>query len=46
MSKLTEPDLIEHCKIWKIEKGAKMLVDLVIAGDNLLSRSVKKFSNI
>lgn len=33
--------MIDHCRIWKIDKGAKKLIQLAIEGDKFLARESK-----
>jgi hypothetical protein len=48
MDELTCPALVEHCRIWKVDKGARKLIQLAIEGDKFMTKEYKNFkkSNI
>lgn len=39
MYQVTDPDIVEHCKIWKAEKGVRTLVDLALDGNRMLTNA-------
>lgn len=45
MDELTCPTLIEHCRIWKAEKGARKLIQLAIEGDKFMAKESKMLRN-
>jgi hypothetical protein len=38
MDLLINPLMVDHCRIWKMDKGAKKLIELAIEGDKFLAR--------
>lgn len=45
MDLLTEPDLLDHCRIWKHQKGAKKLIELAIESDRFINKEAKSMKS-
>lgn len=46
IDQLSYPDFVEHCKIWKHEKGAKKLIELALESDRFLGKESKTFKRV